>query len=144
MSRKEEKNRRMEIRRDIGNRQITTDSPITTYYSYPYLVAHACFSCQKSFKLTYQKDCEKERICPECGKAVYLMERAFKTPKRSDDEQWKKVQKLYALGFRFQSYGRDYEPLPERLQEVDTFVESYPEHELRVAKPDSSLLPSKQ
>ncbi len=71
------------------------------------------------------------------------MGRAFKAPKHRDDEQWRKVQTLYALGFRFHRYGGDYEPLPERLREVDTFVESYPDHELRVAESDLSLLPSK-
>ncbi len=139
MSRKEEKNRRTEIRRDIGNRRIGSNSQFSIRRSYPYLGAHACFSCQKSFKLIYEKD----HICPECGRTIYLMGRAFKAPKRRDDEQWKKVQTLYALGFRFHRYGGDYEPLPERLREVDKFVESCPDHELRVTEPDRSLLPSK-
>ncbi len=136
MSRNQEKHRRMEVRRDIGNRQVGSTSQFSTGYFYPYLIAHACFSCQKSFKLS----CEKEHICPECGGTVYLMGRAFKAPKRRDDEQWRKVQKLYALGFRFYSYGGEYEPLPKRLREVDNFVLSYPGHELRVAELDLLLL----
>ncbi len=72
---------------------------------------------------------------------IHLMGRAFKAPKRNDDEQWRKVQKLYALGFRFHRYGGDYPSLPERLREVDRFVEEFPEHELRVSEPDLSLLP---
>ncbi len=35
-------------------------------------------------------------------------------------------------------------PLPERLREVDQFVEQHPEHELRTAEPDRSLLPNEQ
>ena len=128
----------MEIRRDIGNRQVGSISQFSTGYFYRYLTAHACFSCQKSFKLS----CDKEHICPQCGKTAYLMGRAFKAPKRRDDEQWRKVQKLYALGFRFYSYGGDYEPLPKRLPEVDNFVLRYPGHELRVAELDLLLLSS--
>jgi hypothetical protein len=138
MLRKDEKHRRMEIRREIGNRQVEANSRSFMHPSYPYLGAHACFSCQKSFKLSY----ERNHICLECGKTIYLMGRAFKAPKRGDNEQWRKVQTLYALGFRFHSYGGDYEPLPERLREVDNFIENYPEHELRVAETDPSLLPT--
>jgi DNA-directed RNA polymerase subunit RPC12/RpoP len=134
----EEKNRRMELRREIGNRKvkgISSPSPRTAY-----LMAHACFNCRKSFKLS----CEKSHVCPECGELIRLMGRAFNAPKRNDDEQWRKVQKLYALGFRFHRYGGDYPSLPERLREVDRFVEEFPEHELRVAEPDLSLLPGKR
>jgi DNA-directed RNA polymerase subunit RPC12/RpoP len=130
-----EKQRRMEIRRDIGNRKIRVSQ--SRFHASSYLGAHACFNCQKSFKLSY----EKEHICPDCGGKVYLMGRSFKAPKRNDREQWEKVQKLYALGFRFHSYGGDYTPLPERLREVDPFVEQHPNHELRIAEIDPSLLP---
>ena len=131
----EKKNRRMELRREIGSRKVKEmplPSPRTAY-----LAAHACFNCRKSFKLS----CEKSHVCPECGETAYLMGRAFKTPKRSDDEQWRKVQKLYTLGFRFHRYGGDYPPLPERFREVDRFVKEFANHELRVAEPDLSLLP---
>jgi DNA-directed RNA polymerase subunit RPC12/RpoP len=140
MIRKKEKHRRMEIRRDIGNRKIESVSQFFPNSSYPYLVAHACFNCQKSFKLS----CEKNHVCPECGGTIYLMGRAFKSPKRGDYEQWRKVQKLYALGFRFYKYGGDYQPMPERLREVNRFVEQYPDHELRIAELDRSLLPDEK
>jgi hypothetical protein len=42
MSRKEEKNRRTEIQRDIGNRRIGLNSQFSIRRSYPYLGAHAC------------------------------------------------------------------------------------------------------
>jgi hypothetical protein len=64
------------------------------------------------------------------------MGRSFKTPKRSDAEQWQKVQALWSAGFRFQSYRshRDAEPLPERLQEVDDFIRRNPKHPMRIAR----------
>lgn len=140
MTDKEEKHRRMEIRRDVGNRRIGLVSQSSPRPSYGYLAAHACFNCQKSFKLSYGRN----HVCPECGKTIYLMGRAFKAPKRGDHEQWKKAQKLYALGFRFHRYGGDYIALPERLREVDQFVEQYPDHELRIAEPNQSLLPNEK
>jgi DNA-directed RNA polymerase subunit RPC12/RpoP len=139
MTSNEEKQYRMENRRDIGNRKVGV-SQSSPHSSYPYLGAHACFNCQKSFKLSY----EKEHLCPDCGNKVYRMGRSFKAPKRRDREQWKKVQKLYALGFRFDRYGGGYPSLPDRLREVDRFVEQYPEHELRIAEPERSLLPDDQ
>ncbi|MBW4581667.1 MAG: hypothetical protein KME42_19020 [Tildeniella nuda ZEHNDER 1965/U140] len=137
----EEKQRQMEIRGGIGNRKVGVSQSLHhSFYPYPYLGAHACFNCQKSFKLSY----EKEHICPDCGSKIYLMGRSFKALKRSHREQWKKVQKLYALGFRFHRYGEDYPPLPERLREVDRFVEQHPDHELQIAAPNRSLLPDEQ
>ena len=130
----------MDLRRKIENRIVKSDSASSLPSALPYLVAHACFNCRKSFKLS----CEKSHICPECSDLIYLMGRSFKTPKRNDVEQWRKVQKLYALGFRFHGYGGKYLPLPKRLQEVDRFVDEYPDHELRVADPDLSLLPDKR
>lgn len=131
-----EKHRRMELRRDMGNRKIS--STFVSLCSRPsYLAAHACFSCRKSFKLSYGES----HTCPECGETIYLMGRAFKAPKKRDNEQWRKVQKLYALGFRFNRYGGNYLPLPDRLKEVDRFVDDNPDHELCTAEPDLTLLP---
>jgi DNA-directed RNA polymerase subunit RPC12/RpoP len=130
-----EKQRRMEIRRDIGNRKVTGFQSLA-HASYLSLGAHACFDCQKSFKLS----CQHEHVCPNCGNKIFLMGRSFKAPKRGDHEQWQKVKKLYALGFRFHRYGGDYPALPKRLREVKPFVEQYPDHQLRIAEPDQSLL----
>ena len=62
------------------------------------------------------------------------MGRSFKAPKRSDTEQWEKVQALWDAGFRFWSYRShpEAEPLPERLREVEAFVARNPTHPLRV------------
>jgi DNA-directed RNA polymerase subunit RPC12/RpoP len=139
MANNEKKNQRMELRREIGSRMVKS-APSSSSSRQLYLAAHACFNCRKSFKLS----CETNHICPECSEPIYLMGRSFKAPKRNDDEQWRKVQKLYALGFRFHRYGGDYLPLPERFREIDRFVEQYPEHELRVAENDLSLLPEER
>ena len=62
------------------------------------------------------------------------MGRSFKAPKRTDDEQWKKVEKLWRAGFRFPTNTGWYEvaPYPERLREVDEFISQNPDHPFRV------------
>jgi len=62
------------------------------------------------------------------------MGRAFKAPKKSDVEQWRKVEALWMAGFRFWPFhSPEVEPLPEHLREVDEFVERNPNHPLRLA-----------
>ena len=62
------------------------------------------------------------------------MGRSFNAPKRTDDEQWKKVEKLWRAGFRFPTNTGWYEvaPYPERLREVDEFISQNPDHPFRV------------
>jgi hypothetical protein len=62
------------------------------------------------------------------------MGRAFKAPKKSDMEQWKKVELLWGAGFRFIPHTgwRHVEPYPERLREVTAFIEGNREHPFRV------------
>lgn len=62
------------------------------------------------------------------------MGRAFKVPKKADDEQWAKVRALWLAGFRFISHTRwrEVEPYPDRLREVDEFVRQNPNHPFRV------------
>jgi hypothetical protein len=61
------------------------------------------------------------------------MGRAFKAPKKSDEEQWKKVEALWQAGFRFLSNTgwRDVEPYPDRLREVAGFIAANPNHPFR-------------
>lgn len=96
-----------------------------------YLIAHACFDCKKSWKMMFD---ENGHVCPECGQTVCIMGRTFKVPKRSDQEQWEKVRKLWKAGFRFESYRSfpEAEKLPERLSEVEAFIARNPEHPFRV------------
>jgi hypothetical protein len=70
------------------------------------------------------------------------MGRSFKAPRANDAEQWEKVQGLYALGFRFWSYGHGQPPaLPARLKDVRAFVLENPHHPCRTANRNDELLP---
>ncbi|WP_152998775.1 hypothetical protein [Sphingopyxis sp. H115] len=124
------KSERMELRKAIGNRVITGPQ-VPPYHRGPeLLVAHACFDCRKSWKLSE----ESSAICPQCGKPVNWMGRAFKAPKKTDGEQWKKVETLWRAGFRFfpNTGWRKAEPYPERLRDVAKFVADNPKHPFRV------------
>jgi hypothetical protein len=62
------------------------------------------------------------------------MGRAFKVPRKADNEQWAKVRSLWLAGYRFMSHEgwRDVKPYPERLKEVETFVRDNPDHPFRL------------
>lgn len=130
MTTNEEKARRMEIRRQTGTRR-KPKVPEPRGPSTPYSIAYACFLCQKSFKITVFRDPK----CPDCAAKLHEMGPSFKAPKKSDDEQWKKVIQLWEAGFRFGSY-RSYpgaEPLPTALKEVAEFIARNPDHPMRVS-----------
>jgi DNA-directed RNA polymerase subunit RPC12/RpoP len=137
---KSEKQRRMELRRAAGNRRFGLVAHRWGTTRGTYLIAHACFTCRKSFKLRPAE--QREHRCPDCKGSVHEMGRSFRAPARSNAEQCEKVQALFAHGFRFYSY-RSFEcpPLPERLREVERFVRENPSHPLRIARPRPSLLP---
>lgn len=133
-----EKARRMELRRKIGNRMITEPprrAPVGSY-----LIAHACFSCRKCFKIQRRDNgvraaglIEQKAMCPHCRRELALMGRSFRAPRRMDAKQWKKVEKLWSAGFRFWS-SRSFphsEPLPEKLAEVDASIARNPRHPMR-------------
>lgn len=130
-----EKARRMEIRRDIGNRK--TPVPEAPRLAPQYLIAHACFDCRKSFKVAPRQD--YVAVCPSCGGKLHEMGRSFKAPPMRDTEQWTKVQALYNAGFRFFSYRSNLAPpFPSRLSEVEAFIRDNPMHPLRVAAPNTA------
>jgi hypothetical protein len=58
------------------------------------------------------------------------MGRDFKAPRKTDVEQWKKVEALRLAGFVFWP-GWANNPLPERLSEVEDFIKANPNHPLR-------------
>ena len=73
---------RMEVRKAIGNRVILPPQ-VRPYFGGPdYLIAHACFACQKSWK----RAGDIAHVCPECGSPLALMGRAFRVPKKRDGE----------------------------------------------------------
>ena len=135
----EEKYRRMELRKESGTRVITPPEPPAYNRGPVYLVAHACFSCCKSFKQPDKTEGEIN-VCPECGGIVHRMGRNFTAPKKSDLKQWKKVQILYAEGYRFFGSGmHDGPKLPEKLSDVEMFLRDNPDHPLKVAAPNQAL-----
>ena len=115
------------MRRALGNRRYP--QPVELLRGPDYLVAHACFSCCKSWKVR----ADTGAVCPQCALPLKEMGRAFKAPKKTDAEQWKKVEALWRSGFRFWSVGStEVEPLPERLRDVEDFVRRNPDHPARL------------
>ena len=140
MAQNKEKHRRMELRKEMGNRVIKPIQPKQESLPSEYLVPHACFHCRKSFKLRDSNEAEPRR-CPQCDQALYWMGRSFRPPKMDDKKQWEKVLKLYAAGFRFIGSGNHDEPdLPKTLREVDGFIQANPSHILRVEPPKPEML----
>lgn len=138
MVKEAEKQRRMTRRIAVGNRVIAPRAPMARVRTPAYLVAHACFECRKSLK----HDPERSHSCPGCGGQLHWMGRSFRAPKATNRDQWRKVQTLYALGFRFDRYGRyEGERLPASLQAVAAFVARNPKHPLRIASINEALLP---
>ncbi len=138
MASREKKTRRMDLRRQTRTRNVVP-RPRPAKVVDVYLVAHACFACRRSTK---KPPAPEGRRCAICGGALCEMGRSFRAPRRSDAEQWRKVQLLYALGFRFFGHRHAGErPLPARLRDVDRFVAENPRHPLRVAPVNKALLP---
>lgn len=124
-----EKARRTAVRRAIGNRR--DPQPVVLPRGPEYLIAHACFTCRKSWKVR----ADTGAVCPQCAEPLHEMGRAFKAPKKSDVEQWQKVEALWRAGFRFWPFpSSEVEPLPDRLREVDEFVRRNPDHPLRLMR----------
>ena len=131
MTTREEKQRRMQYRKENGTRIIVPPTSPPYLRGPDYLVAHACFSCRVSFKVRPMDD---QSTCPQCSGALHEMGRSFKAPKKADDEQWKKVELIWNAGFRFptNSYGADAEPLPDRLRDLAAFIKNNPRHPFRL------------
>ena len=101
--------------------------------------AFACFDCQVSFK---RGDEVETLVCPRCSGTMHRMGWSFHAPLKRDREQWKKVQILFAEGFRFYGSGSsDQEPIPDTHRDVPDFLERNQKHRLRVAERKPELLP---
>ena len=136
MSQPPSKSDRMELRRATGTRALPVMTSVAYHRGPASLWPHACFDCQKSWKLPD----DATGKCPECSGPLHSMGRAFKVPKKSDSEQWAKVRALWFAGFRFVNHTRwrDAEAFPERLREVEDFIRRNPHHPFRVAEPNGS------
>lgn len=116
MTTKEEKARRMEIRKKTGSRVI--QPPMPRQKGGGSLEAHACFNCRVSFKVELRDGLAP---CPNCRIPLAPMGRSFKAPKKSNVTQWKKVEKLWLAGIRFPTiWGGVYRP--KRPQDADEYI----------------------
>jgi hypothetical protein len=93
----------------------------------------ACFTCRTSFKkeiVLYELEKhweinkpKKGSKCPSCGGPTYFMGIHFKAPKKTDIQQWKKVELLIQAGFDFQTKENPWGPFPKSLRETPDFIE---------------------
>ncbi len=132
---KDEKRKRMQIRKDVGNRPLSTEALKATGKipkpQFPdYLVAHACFDCRKSFKYTVEE--ARTHFCTQCDTEILEMGRSFKAPKKSDEKQWFKVEKLRRAGFMFHTNTFETAGYPQNLNEVEAFIRNNPDHKFRL------------
>ena len=137
---KDEKARRMEIRKSAGNRPRLSEGSMRNAGLIPkikgpdYLIAHACFDCRVSFK---RKPSVTPIACSQCSNLLNEMGRSFKPPKKSDIEQWKKVEALWDAGFRFPTNSRKERivtPYPKKLKDVQEFIQQNPNHPFRLKR----------
>ena len=128
---------RTELSRQVRSRALPRRASISVGGP-AYRIAHACFECCRSFKFAPRDSALK---CPRCGRKLYHLGRSFRAPKSGDAEQWEKVRRLVAAGFRFFSY-RSYDcpKLPDRLRDVDAFIAANPRHPFRVSPSDPGLI----
>jgi hypothetical protein len=117
MTSTDEKQRRMTLRRDIGNRDVPKAGPTGPLYLRPY----ACFACRRSYRRPARGN-PPVLPCPHCGSPSIGLSRTFKAPKRSDPKQWAKVESLVRHGFLFWKLG---EPYPATLREVAAFAQRH-------------------
>ncbi len=126
-----QKQRRMELRRENGTRKLPT--PKEKYLGPEYAMSFACFSCRTAQKRHFDatpNDYPKTMECPICKDTMINLGRHFKAPKKSDLNQWKKVKYLADYGFVFQKIRinkNSYEsiPYPKTLSEAKEFVIKY-------------------
>jgi hypothetical protein len=122
MNRSAEKTRRMQLRRDIGNRVLTPavkSDRSASLYLHPY----ACFRCRRSFKRGSRT--AVILTCPRCAGPAIGLTRKFKPPRHDDLKQWAKVEALVRHGFLFWSVG---EPYPDTVGEVPAFAARHADH----------------
>jgi hypothetical protein len=99
----------------------------------PVLYQYACFSCRKVFKKSLGNESDGS-LCPECTRPMSYMGTAFRAPKQSNVDQWKKAELLIAAGFHF---SKDGGPKPRTLKDLPAFLEA---HRLKKRSPGERLL----
>ncbi len=89
------------------------------------MIGYRCFACSAEQALDYDGF-----LCPECGGSAYNFGRHFKSPKKTDAKQWKKIRFLFDNGIRFQKIrpipnSTESIPYPDTLEEARGFVVKY-------------------
>lgn len=118
------------LRWDSGLR---SSEPKTKVAGPGYLMSYACLSCKTAHKRHVEGDPSDYPLkmeCPICKGTTFNLGRHFKTPKKSDDTQWKKVALLVEHGFLFQKIRPDRNSgesvtYPKTLEEAKEFVIKY-------------------
>lgn len=97
-----------------------------------FLVSYACFRCRKNFKKPFVAD--QDYKCPQCSEPLAHMGRSFKAPRQTETKQWEKARRLWAAGYRFHTNTRRQHvpPYPEKLSDVDAWIEENPHHPFRL------------
>jgi hypothetical protein len=98
----------------------------------PILSTFACFTCRKVFKQAV-RDAEV-CVCPECAEPMSYTGTAFRAPKQTNVDQWKKAELLISAGILFIKDGG---PRPRNLKDVPAFLEA---HRLAARSPGERLL----
>lgn len=98
----------------------------------PVLTAYACFSCRKSFKKRFTL--EQEYPCPQCSGVLADMGGGFKAPRKGEQKQWQKVERLWRAGYRFRAntMRQLIAPYPHHLRDVDEWIAQNPTHPFRL------------
>jgi hypothetical protein len=136
-----DKDLKMALRRDAGYRKAPTQKE--KVLGPEYAMSYACFTCKTAHKRHYEGspgDYPPVMECPICKESAVNVGRHFKTPKKTDHEQWKKVRFLVDHGFVFQAVyeqsddGGFYKvSYPKTLSEAREFVIKYKSQALQSA-----------
>jgi hypothetical protein len=70
-----------------------------------FLAPFVCVQCWASFRRPFQKGVDY-RPCASCGRDAVRVDVRFRTPRKTDDKQWRKVDFLFEHGFYFQKVYR--------------------------------------
>ena len=66
------------------------------------LTPFVCVDCRASFRRPFEKGVDRR----PCGRDAVRVDVRFRTPRKADDKQWKKVEFLFQHGFYFQKVYR--------------------------------------
>lgn len=134
-----EKARRAKLRKQAGLKRFSElyaaravrEAP-TPVRRAPVLTAYACFSCRKSFKKRFTL--ERDYHCPQCAGVLADMGGGFKAPRKGEQKQWQKVERLWTAGYRFRAntMRQRIAPFPHRLRDVDNWIAQNPTHPFRL------------